>query len=125
MAWFIFSTCWLWILAALADSNKISFYYKSLYSEVMTNWTFWLIVILGIAIAFMPVYAFTKYRQLFGGDPRHDIAYRLSYQGRSNNSSVERPFKVHNSVTQETEKEEEAGPHTAAKMSDRDMLKMN
>ena len=42
--------------------------------------TFFVIMIAGIAVGFVPIYAWLKYRQFFGGDPRHDLVYQRKYR---------------------------------------------
>lgn len=32
--WFLFSTCWVFIVAELEDINKFSYYYKSIYTTL-------------------------------------------------------------------------------------------
>ena len=73
---FIFSFMWFWVVAATVDINPLSFYYKSLYTNLFVAPRFWLQCLVGIGLAMVPIYAWLKYRQFFGGDPRHDIAYK-------------------------------------------------
>ena len=79
LGWFIFSFMWFWVVAALADINPISFYYKSLFTNLFAAPRFWLQSMAGIGMAMIPIYAWLKYRQFFGGDPRHDIAYKARF----------------------------------------------
>lgn len=32
-----------------------------------------------VTLSVMPIYAWLKWRQFFGGDPRHDIVYRANF----------------------------------------------
>ena len=75
LGFFIFGFMWVWTLAALSDANKLSPYYKSIYTVLFRKPEFWVILIASIAVGFLPIYGWLKYRQFFGGDPRHDIHY--------------------------------------------------
>ena len=70
-----FSFMWVWVVAWLEDGNKISTYYSSILNGFFQSYVFWLQTFLGVALMVIPIYAWLKWRQFFGGDPRYDITY--------------------------------------------------
>ena len=66
---------WVWVVAWLEDGNKISTYYSSILNGFFQSYVFWLQTFLGVALMVIPIYAWLKWRQFFGGDPRYDITY--------------------------------------------------
>ena len=79
LGFFIFSIIWFWVVAALADISAFSYYYKSIFTNLFKSPLFYMQCICGIGFAMIPIYAWMKYRQFFGGDPRHDIAYKAKF----------------------------------------------
>ena len=77
---FLLSLQWVWSGALIDDSSPAneygSVYYKSLYAEIFKSPRLWLEIFAGVSIAVVPIYAWLKYRQFFGGNPMHDITYR-------------------------------------------------
>lgn len=71
---FIFSFMWLWVIGILEDANPLSYYYQSVYTDMLTKPVIWLQIFMGVTLSVMPIYAWTKYRQFFNGDPIHDLA---------------------------------------------------
>ena len=62
LIWFIFSFMWIWAVSFLQDSSEKSVYYKSITSELWNDPLFWLIVLFGVVVTVMPVYAWLKWR---------------------------------------------------------------
>lgn len=75
VGFFIFSFMWVWVTSELEDIKETSPYYKSIYTEMMKSPVFWLNVILGVGATCVPIYAFFKFKQFFGGHPMYDITY--------------------------------------------------
>ena len=70
---FVFSFMWVWFVSWRSDSREPSYYYKSIYTELMQSPIFWLTIAALIALMIVPFYAWHKWRQFFGGDPRYDM----------------------------------------------------
>ena len=66
---------WLWV-AAFDDSIPESPYYHSIWPQLFQTPIFWLHIFAGVSAAVVPIYAWLKYRQFFGGNPMHDLTYR-------------------------------------------------
>ena len=77
LGFFIFSSCWVFVVAELSDVNKLSVYYYSIYATLWKVPLFWMIIVGGLSFSFMPIYGWLKHRQFLGGDPRHDISYKI------------------------------------------------
>jgi len=73
---FSFSFVWIWLIPVLEDGRPASPYYQSIYTEMFKSPVLWLNVVMGIAVQAVPIYAFFKYRQFFGGNPMHDVTYQ-------------------------------------------------
>ena len=77
--WFTFSTMWLWVIGALEDVDPFSAYFHSVYDELLKSNLFWLQCFMLVTLSIMPIYFWLKWRQFFGGDPRHDFVYRANF----------------------------------------------
>ena len=66
---------WVWSGALIDESSSENeygdVYYKSLYAEIFKSPRLWLEILAGGSIAVVPIYAWLKYRQFFGGNPMH------------------------------------------------------
>ena len=78
--WFPFSFMWLWVIGALDDVDKNSVNYMSIYTNLLRSPIFWLQTICFTGMLVIPIYFWLKWRQFFGGDPRHDFVYRAKFQ---------------------------------------------
>ena len=77
--WFAFSFMWFWFIAERSDSIPNGVYYKSITYHLWKSPVYWLTVIMGVGITVVPLYAWTKYRQLYGGYPVYDLSYRKQF----------------------------------------------
>ena len=76
---FPFSFVWVWLVGFLEDINSMSNYHYSIYTDLFRSSVFWLQFFLGTTLMVLPFYVFLKWRQFFGGDPRHDIACKRAH----------------------------------------------
>lgn len=76
---FPFSIMWVWTVAWLEDGNKLSIYYGDIYATLFKSNVFWMQILMGTMMLVMPFYAWLKWRQFFGGDPRFDLTYQKKF----------------------------------------------
>ena len=73
---FAVSFMWVWIIPAVEDANSMSPYYQTIYPTMLQSPVLWLNVLVSVGAHLVPIYAFFKYRQLFGGHPIYDETYK-------------------------------------------------